>query len=198
MSKQQTVKRIKENIKEAEYKKLMSFLRGDDSIRELTRLNLQRTFTILFFTGMRINELQDLHIQHIRELIVNGSVKIYLKKTNSERKLYLTENFKRDLLKCFALEIEEDDNKVIFKASNKRRKTGVHPISFIQSVNRYLKYVLGEGYTSHSFRQGILTELGSKGTNIKIMSKFIGHSDVKTTMRYISPSDEEIIMNLIR
>lgn len=198
MIKKKIVKRIKENISEVEYKKLMLSLRGDDSLRETTRLNLQRCFTILYYTGMRVNELQGLTIFHIKELVKNGSVKIFLNKTNSERKLYLTKNFKKDLLKCFEFEIEEDDNRVIFKASNKRKKTGIHPISFIQLVNKYLKYILGNGYTSHSFRQGLLSELGAKGTNIKIMSKFIGHSDVKTTLSYITPSDEDIMMNLTR
>ena len=65
-------------------------------------------------------------------------------------------------------------------------------------MNSYLKHVIGVGYTSHSFRQGLLTELGSKGVNIKIMAKFVGHSDVKTTMRYVTPSDEDVMMNLVR
>lgn len=198
MTKKKTVKRIKENIKEAEYKKLLTFLKGDDSIRETTKLNLQRTFTILYYSGLRLNELQDLRVQHIKELIENSSVKVYLKKTNSERKLFLTDNFKKDLLKCFDLETEEDDNRVIFKGSNKRRKTGIHHITFLQQVNSYLKYVLGDGYTSHSFRQGIITEMGNKGINVKLISKYIGHSDVKTTMRYISPSDEDIMSALVR
>ena len=197
MKQQKTVKRIKENIKETEYKKLLIFLQGDDSIRETTKLNMQRTFTILYYTGMRLNELQDLRVHHIKELIENSSVKVYLKKTNSERKLFLTDSFKKDLLKCFDFQIEEGDSRVIFKGSNKRRKTGIHHITFLQQVNSYLKYVLGDGYTSHSFRQGLLSDLGAKGINIKIMSKFIGHSDVKTTMRYVQPSDEDIMMNLV-
>lgn len=80
MKKKTTVKRIKENVQETEYKKLLTFLNGDDRIRETSRLNLQRTFTILYYTGMRLNELQDLRIQHIKELIANSSVKVYLKK----------------------------------------------------------------------------------------------------------------------
>lgn len=64
-------------------------------------------------------------------------------------------------------------------------------------VNSYLKYVLGDGYTSHSFRQGLLSDLGARGINIKIMSKFIGHSDVKTTMRYVQPSDYGWLSSLL-
>ena len=87
---------------------------------------------------------------------------------------------------------------MIFKGSNKRRKTGIHHITFLQQVNLYLKFVLGVGFTSHSFRQGIISEFGARGVNIKIISKFVGHSDVKTTMRYITPTDEDIMMNLVR
>ena len=54
MKPQKTVKRIKESVKESEYKKLLVYLKGDDSIRDLTRLNLQRTFTILYYTGLKL------------------------------------------------------------------------------------------------------------------------------------------------
>ncbi|RLA84486.1 MAG: hypothetical protein DRG78_01380 [Epsilonproteobacteria bacterium] len=74
----------------------------------------------------------------------------------------------------------------------------INHIVFIQQVNKFINSVLGTGYTSHSFRKGIISEFGSKGVNIKIISKFVGHSDVKTTMRYITPTDEDIMMNLIR
>ena len=39
-------KKIKENITEVEYKKLMSFTRGNETLRNNTKLNLLRTFTI--------------------------------------------------------------------------------------------------------------------------------------------------------
>jgi len=61
-----------------------------------------------------------------------------------------------------------------------------------------MKDVLGSGYTSHSFRQGLITEMGSKSINTKIISKFIGHSDVKTTMRYINPTDDDIVNAMVR
>lgn len=198
MKKKNTVKRIKENIKETEYKKLITFVRGDESIRENTRLNLLRTFTILYYTGMRLNELQDLRISNIKELLEQGTVKIFLQKTSSQRKLYLTKDFKKHLEKLFDFSIEKDDNRVICKGSNKNKKTAINNITFIQQVNKFIKSVLGSGFTSHSFRQGIISEFGAKGVNIKIISKFVGHSDVKTTMRYITPTDEDIMSNLIR
>ena len=61
-----------------------------------------------------------------------------------------------------------------------------------------MKSILGAGYTSHSFRQGLISEMGAKGINAKIISKFIGHSDVKTTMRYINPTDDDLKNAIVR
>ena len=192
------IKRIKENITIIEFKKLMSHVRGNDSIRENTRLNILRTFTILFYTGMRLNELQDLRVKDIKELLTNETVKVLSKKTSSERKLYLTKDFKKALIPLFNFELEDDENRVIAKGSNKNKRSGINAITFIQQVNSYLKEVLGTGYTSHSFRAGIINEYASKGVNIKIISKYIGHSDTKTTLLYVNPSDDDIMKNLIR
>jgi integrase len=193
-----SIKRIKENITEIEFKKLMASTRGNENIRANTKSNLLRTFVILYYTGMRLNELQDLRIKDIKELLDNGTVKIFLKKTSSQRKLYLTKEFKKQLLKIFNFCNEDDENRIICKGSVKSKRGSINSIVFIQQVNKFINDVLGSGFTSHSFRQGLISEFGAKGVNIKIISKFVGHSDVKTTMRYITPTDEDIFMNLIR
>lgn len=95
------IKRIKENITELEYKKLMSFVRGNENFRENTKLNFLRTFTVLFFTGLRLNEVQELKIIDIKNLLQDGNVKIDISKTSTQRKLYLTNSFQKELLKLF-------------------------------------------------------------------------------------------------
>ncbi|KAB7886407.1 tyrosine-type recombinase/integrase [Poseidonibacter ostreae] len=198
MSVKKEIKRIKENITEKEYKKLMAFVRGDEKLRKNTKSNLLRTFTLLFFSGLRVNEVQELKIKDIKKLLDEESIKIDIKKTSSERKLYLTPSLKKELLKIFDFNIEEDDNRIITKGSCKNKNVGINNIVFIQQVNSVIKEILGVGYSSHSFRQGLITEMSSKQINIKIISKFIGHKNVSTTMGYINPSDEQIIGSLIR
>ena len=192
------IKKIKENITEIEYKKLMSFTRGNEALRENTKLNLLRTFTILFFTGLRLNEVQELKIINIKNLLQNGNVKIDISKTSTQRKLYLTNSFQKELLKLFDFKNELDDNKIISKGSDKNRKTSINKIVFIQQVNKTIKEILGEGFSSHSFRQGLITEMGSKSINIKIISQFVGHKNISTTMGYIKPTDEQIRDALVR
>ena len=191
-------KKIKENITEIEYKKLMSFVRGNETLRLNTKQNLLRTFTILFFTGLRLNEVQELKIIDIKNLLKNGNVKIDISKTSTQRKLYLTNSFQKELLKLFDFKNELDDSKIISKGSDKNKKTSINKIVFIQQVNKTIKEILGEGFSSHSFRQGLITEMGSKSINIKIISQFVGHKNISTTMGYIKPTDEQIRDALVR
>ena len=198
MAEEKEIKRIKENITEIEYKKLMTYVRGDESLRENTKLNLLRTFTILFFTGLRLNEVQELRVKDIKNLIDEQSLKITISKTLSERKLYLSNSFKKELLKLFDFTKEDLENRVITKGSCKNKKVGINNIVFIQQVNYKIKEILGSGFSSHSFRQGLITEMGSKSINIKIISQFVGHKNVSTTMGYIKPTDLQIIDSLVR
>lgn len=193
-----TIKKIKENITIKEYKILMAAAKGSDTMRANTINNLLRAFTILFYTGLRLNELQELRITHIKELLSTGQTKINLPKTTSERKLFATDDFKKQLGKLFDLNIEDDENRIITKGSNKSKRTGINTTVFIQQINRFIQQILGTGYSSHSFRQSLITEMASKSINVKIISQFIGHSDVKTTMRYIKATDEDIMNSLIR
>ena len=199
MKKSKTIKRIKENITEVEYKKLMAAVRGDEILKPSSKTNLLRAFTILYFTGLRLNEVQELRLANIKELIETGSTKLILSKTKSERKLFAGDEFKKQLKKVLDPgEGSDPEAKVITKASCKNKRTGINPIVFIAQVNQVMKAILGDGYTSHSFRQGLITEMGSRSINTKIISKFIGHSDVKTTMRYINPTDEDVKGAMVR
>ena len=196
--KTKSIQKLKENITSVEYKKLMNSVRGNETIRANTKSNMLRTFCILYFTGLRLNELQDLRVSNIRELIENGTTKAILSKTNSERRLFLTDEFKKELTKLFDLNSEDDENRIITKGSNKNKRTGITDIVFIGMTNKIIQDILGSSFSSHCFRRGIITEMGSKSINTKIISMFIGHSSVKTTMGYINPTDTDIVNCLVR
>lgn len=193
------IKRIKESITETEYKKLMNAVRGDESLRQTSKTNLLRAFMLLYFTGLRLNEVQNLTLSNIKELLDLGQTKLILSKTSSERKLYAGEAFQKQIRRLFELDgVMDLDSRVIAKGSNKSKKEGISHDVFIKQVNTVMKSILGEGYTSHSFRQGLITEMGSKGVNVKIIAQFIGHSDVKTTLRYIKPTDDDVRGAMVR
>lgn len=192
-----TVKRIKESIGKDEYKKLLHFISNDPNIKDSTKSNLFRTFTILYYTGMRLNEVQQLRVLNIKELLNTSQTKIILPKTSTQRKLFASPQFKKELKPLFEDELlkGELDNRIITKKST---NSAINSEVFIKSVNAKLKEILGTGYTSHSFRQGLITQMASKQINTKIISKFIGHSDVKTTMQYIKPTDDDVKESMVR
>ena len=188
-------KKIKKSITEKEYKLLQSHTKGDDSLKEFNRNRFLRIFSFLYFSGVRINELSQIKYKHIKEIIKNGETVIVTHKTKNERILYFSDKSIKEIKKYF--DISEDENDYIIASWN-NPKNKMHEISLINLVNKYMKKVLGEGFTSHSFRQGLLTEMGSRSINPKIIQSFIGHSDVKTTLRYIKPTAADVKMSLVR
>ena len=190
-----TTKRIKKSITEKEYKLLMSHTKGDDSLKEFNQKRLLMIFCLLYYSGARINELSQIRYKHIKELLQNAETVIVTYKTKNERILYFSEKATKEMKKYFDLN-KDDNNYVIASWGNPKNR--MHEISLINLVNKYMKKVLGEGFTSHSFRQGLLTEMGSRSINPKIIQSFIGHSDVKTTLRYIKPTAADVKMSLIR
>ncbi len=55
--------KIRENITEVEYQKLLTYLNGKEDLTTNTKNNLRRTFILLYFTGMRINEVKQLKVK---------------------------------------------------------------------------------------------------------------------------------------
>lgn len=188
-------KRIKKSITEKEYKILISHTKGDDSLKEFNRKRFLMIFWLLYYSGARINELSQIKYKHIKEIVQNGETVIVAYKTKNERILYFSDQSIKEIKKYF--DLAEDANDYIIASWN-NPKNRMHEISLINLVNKYMRKVLGAGFTSHSFRQGLLTEMGSRSINPKIIQSFIGHSDVKTTLRYIKPTASDVKMSLVR
>ena len=90
------MKRVKNSIGEKEFKKLLIHTRGIDNIKEHTRQNLLRTFVILYYTGLRLNEVQSLRISHIKQLVEENNAIVETSKTNAERKLFASFDFAKE------------------------------------------------------------------------------------------------------
>lgn len=191
-------KRIKESIGEAEYKRLMSFTKGDENIKPFTRERFLKIYTLLYYTGIRLNEISQLRVRDIKSIINTGEVKIVTHKQKMERKLFFSDGARKTLKKLFFEDLNfKDDARLIRKQNGPY--SSLSPINLIDTVNKHIQKALGDkGFTSHSFRQGLITEYASRGVNARIIQEFIGHKDTKTTMRYIRPTETDIRRSLIR
>lgn len=190
--KNEKTKRIRENIREKEHENILAQLEGskDKHIRPNTKQNLRVIFTLLYYTGCRVNELTQLTIKDLKEIIKNKELIIETFKTRKERKLFFSDKAIKDIKNLFDYEKEEENSLIIRSKGNTSKSP--HSLTLINTVNKFIQKALNSNrYTSHSYRSGLITDM-SRTINTKFISKFIGHSDIKTTMRYIRPTDEDL------
>ena len=131
------MKRIKESITEEKQKHLLKYLKKSSKLRSNTKQNLLVTLTILYYTGMRINEVQQLTIKDLKILIKNKELIIKTFKTRKERKLYISDNAVKELIQLFDYSIE-DDNSYIIRSKGKVNQT-VNNLTFINTVNKFIQ-----------------------------------------------------------
>jgi integrase/recombinase XerD len=195
MKKKKTTK-IRENITETEYQKLLIYLNGKENLTSNTKNNLKRTFILLYFTGMRINEVKQLKVKDIYTIFEIEELIILCHKTKKERKLFFSKEAIKQIKKHFIFADNSKDEDFIIIVKGDTSKTPSNS-TFISKVNSFIQEVLGHRYSSHSFRAGIITDM-AKSINPKFIKEFIGHSDIKTTMRYIRPTSEDLKACLVR
>ncbi|MFA7083787.1 MAG: hypothetical protein WC141_04545 [Arcobacteraceae bacterium] len=67
--------------------------------------------------------MQEMKLHHIKELLNDGATKLQLPKTKSERKLFATDAFQKQLLKLFEIKDDSDlESNVIVKRGNFSKK----------------------------------------------------------------------------
>jgi len=174
----------------------MAFVRGDEDIKSFNQKRFLKIFSLLYYSGLRVNEITQIKYSHIEEIVRTGETIVVSHKTKRERVLYFSESAIKDIKKYFIYEKSELNNYCITSWGNPQKT--FHEVSLIQLVNKYMKNILGDNYTSHSFRQGLITEMGSKSVNPKIIQSFIGHRNISTTLGYIKPTEEDIKLSLVR
>ena len=80
--------KIRENITEVEYQKLLTYLNGKEDLTTNTKNNLRRTFILLYFTGMRINEVKQLKVKDINTIFEKEELIIVTHKTRKKTFLF--------------------------------------------------------------------------------------------------------------
>lgn len=194
MKKQKTTK-IRENITEIEYQKLLIYLNGKENLTTNTKNNLKRTFILLYYTGMRVNEVKQLRVKDINTIFEKEELIVVTYKTRKERKLFFSKEAIRQIKKHFIFDNKAKDDDFIITVKGDTSKTPSSS-TYISNTNSFIQEVLGHRHSSHSFGAGIITDM-SKSINPKFIKEFIGHSDIKTTMRYIRPTSEDLKKCLI-
>ena len=162
---------------------------------QTTKTKWLRTLEILYMTGMRVTEILNLKIIDIQNAIDKSELSVFIQKQQIIRHIPLSEKSVKILKKLIE---NETDPENLFLHKRNRTKSTLNPNGFTKEFNDLIQTVLGDDYSSHSFRKGIITELGVKGVNPKIIQLFIAHKNVATTLNYIKPTAEDIRNALLR
>jgi len=146
---------------------------------------LQQIVNIDLNTGMRKMELLSLEWKDVnfdkRDIIIVTEKS----KTNKERRIPLNEEAFRDFQ---TIKAENGSSKYVFPSSNS--KTG-----YIMDIQRPFKLACKkaniEDFHFHDLRRTFATRLHNRGIPLYHIMLLLGHSDLKTTQRYIGLENEE-------
>lgn len=137
---------------------------------------------ILYFTGLRVNELKQFHRQVLLHLIENGKADIYQSKTKALKTIILPESAKK-VFKHLKVAIDTVcPNKGDFLYDSPDPQNN----KIVEYINKRLKPYADEAnlnLTSHSFRAGYITELLRKAP-IEKVRQIVGHADIRSTEVY--------------
>jgi integrase/recombinase XerD len=174
-------------IGKREFERLIAATKHSHEIRSPTRQKLQRGFTLLYLTGCRVSEIVELHTQDIERMISDNEYSL----TNA------TKTRKARLITFDAAGVQRD---ILRRIAPKRgylfaRNGSDYPMTasaLTQMMNGFIHRVLGELYSTHSFRAGYITESSRSGNDLEHIRQDIGHQNISTTARYITVTAEEI------
>ena len=192
-------------VKQEEFETILQYC--DQFLKNhATHEKLVKAYTLLFHTGCRVSELLQLEKGDIQSIIDRGLFSLdNSTKTGKPRLVLISEKGVEEVKELWEMEIIpgiDNMKEKIFKGRANRAfgKTGIS--GFTKLINRHLKIALeSDLYSSHSFRQGLISDLLNDGkVPLSTVSGIIGHANISTTLRYHRPTREEKenSINLVR
>lgn len=161
---------------------------GDARTRERERITIQMKtgYVLLFYTGMRINEMREITFDQIKTAIKHRELEITVHKTHRMHRYALTDDA-IEYLKSLVTDLHKLTTQMHYNYVFGKDKPA-HPLALIRVLNQELKnacehYNIKRTIKSHSFRVGRITRLLRK-TDIVRVAQIIGHTRLDTTQVY--------------
>lgn len=157
-----------------------------DSLRSNCRTLKERALVeMLLSTGVRVSELADMEVQDIS--LIDLSVHVVHGKGAKERMTYTTSVSAKHMQEY--LKNRRDSGNSLFY--NKDHKP-LRPGGIRHILNQIAKRAGVENVHPHRFRRTFATGLAKRGMDVQDIQRLLGHSDINTTMRYITMDDTKI------
>lgn len=157
-----------------------------DSLRQNCKNEKERAIIeVLVSSGLRVSELVDLEIDDID--FHEKSIHVRNGKGGKERQTYMDSVACNHLIK-YLTENKIESGKVF------RGCRGVYTTDGIgKLLNRLGERAEVENVHPHRFRRTFATTMAARGMDIQMIQKLMGHTNINTTMIYISTNDMQIV-----
>lgn len=181
--------RAKKPIMRREYRLLLLALSRNTDIKRPTKYKLRAAFTLLYLTGCRISEIARLRRSDIEQMIAHNEYSLTNDTKTAQARL-ISFDESRAQAQMLADILSESGPEYLFT-----RNGSDHPMTteaLKNLANGFIHAVLGELYSSHSFRAGYITAFHAQGFSLEHIRTDIGHRSIATTARYATVTPSEI------
>jgi len=180
--------RPKKPILKKEYERLINATRKSLTIQASTKVKLANAFTLLYLTGCRVSEIADVTKEDIEMMIQTNEHSL---SNNTKTKKARLISFDSDRVQVQMLqELKFLENGYLFAKNSTSKPMTVSALKLL--ANTFIHKVLGELYSTHSFRAGYITTAHQLGLSLEHIRQDIGHKSISTTARYATVTNEEI------
>ncbi|MDP1815214.1 MAG: site-specific integrase [Leadbetterella sp.] len=142
---------------------------------------------LLAVSGARISEVLGLR----RDINLGSHEAEVLGKGNRYRKVYWDDTTEYYLKQYQDVRPDWDKSPFLFGTINKGNYSGQWDKGDINRTFRKISKKIGKRIHCHKFRSSFLTNGLHNGINLSAISKAMGHSDIRTSMRYFAPMTDE-------
>ena len=151
---------------------------------------LRIIYTLLYYLGLRLNELKEISYDNVITLIQTGTLDVILYKTRTTVKKVITKEGRQQLVT-----LRPDIENFFKRNQNDTLGTDgtnnlIENVSFIRFVNFDMKFTcerfqieFNEEYSSHCFRIGYITKLLHVAAPHQV-AEMVGHKSIASTLRY--------------
>lgn len=156
----------------------------------LERARKRILFTLLYYTGARVNELRKLTYNDVMGVVKEGRLKLVLQK-QKDAIVRVLPTVGREEMEKLVPDIDfvfKEQGYTFLGQSHKKAGQVMHEKAWIGYVNREVKKVkkalnVSDTLSSHSFRVGFVTRQ-LKHADSHSVAKLIGHKNIGTTIKY--------------
>lgn len=147
-------------------------------------------FTLLYYTGARVNELREITYNDIKGVVEEGKLKLVLRKQN-DAIVRVIPTVGQEEMRKLTPEIDfffkEQKCQVLGQSFRKPGRV-MHEKAWITYINKEIsktkqRLQINDVLSSHSFRVGFVTR-HLKHADSHLVAQFVGHKNIATTLKY--------------